>query len=105
MPDAPQPRYAILHTPGPAWQSGVDFREQPGIRKHVLYYRGLFERGQLELGGPFLMPDVGGLMVTKHGLDRAEIEAFAAADPCVQSWLLRYEVRPGTRRLRPDLLV
>ena len=95
MPDTPPPpRYVVFHSPGPAWQPGVTFREQLGVAEHVTHYRRLFEHGQLELGGPFLMNDVGGMMVTKRGVTRDEIEAIAAADPAVQSGLLRYEIRP-----------
>lgn len=97
----PAPRFAIIHTPGPAWQTGVDFREQPGIQEHVLHYRRLFEQGALAMGGPFLMADVGGMMVTRRGLSREEIEAFAASDPAVRSGLLRYEIRPWHTPFEP----
>jgi uncharacterized protein YciI len=87
-------RYVVFHEPGPAWQAMIDFREQPGVRDHVAHYARLFESGQLELGGPFLVPDSGGMMVTTKGVTREEIDAFAAADPAVQRGLLRYEIRP-----------
>jgi hypothetical protein len=61
-------RYVVVHRPGPAWLPGVDFREQPGVGAHVAHYRQLYERGQLELGGPFLDPDGGGMMVTTAGV-------------------------------------
>jgi uncharacterized protein YciI len=60
----------------------------------VLHYRQLFEQGKLELGGPFLTPDSGGMMVTTKGVTQEDIESFAAADPAVQSGLLRFEIRP-----------
>ena len=87
-------RYIVFHTPGPAWQQGVDFREQPGVRDHVAHYRKLYELGKLELGGPSLTPDSGGMMVTTKGVALDEIEAFAAGDPAVLSGLLQYEIRP-----------
>ena len=101
MADAPQPRYVVFHTPGAAWQPGVDFREQPGVREHVMYYAGLYQQGKLELGGPFLTPDAGGMMVTERGVEQGEIEAFAAADPAVQSGLLRFEIRPWHTPFEP----
>jgi uncharacterized protein YciI len=52
------------------------------------------QRGKLELGGPFLVPDVGGMMITTKDVTQEEIEEFAAADPAVQSGLLTYEIRP-----------
>lgn len=92
---APRPvRFAILHKPGPKWKYGVDYREQDGISQHVQHYLKLHEQDKLQLGGPFLLPDVGGMMVTTKGVSQSEIEAFAAADPAVKSGLLIYEIRP-----------
>src|SRR6266508_6740354 len=87
-------RFVVIHKPGPKWKYGVDFREQDGVSEHVQHYRKLHEQGKLELGGPFLLPDVGGMMVTTKGILQEEIEAFAAADPAIQSGLLIYEIRP-----------
>ena len=87
-------RYVVLHTPGPKWQYGIDYREQPGVGEHVQYYLKFHEQGKLELGGPFLVPEMGGMMVATKEVSQAELEAFAAADPAVQSGLLGYEVRP-----------
>ncbi len=91
---APPVRYVVLHTPGPAWRRGLDFRQQKGVPEHVAHYRKLHEEGKLEMGGPFLVPDTGGMMVPIKGVGQEEIEAFAAADPAVHSGVLRYEVRP-----------
>jgi uncharacterized protein YciI len=55
---------------------------------------GLLESGLLEMGGPFLVLDAGGMMVTVPEVSPDEIEAFAAADPAVESGLLKYELRP-----------
>ena len=87
-------RYVVLHKPGPKWQYGIDYREQPGVNEHVQHYLKFHEQGKLELGGPFLVPDVGGMMVAVKEVSQAELEAFAVADPAVQSGLLVYEVRP-----------
>ena len=87
-------RYVVLHKPGPKWQTGVDYRQQAGVNEHVQHYLELHEKGKLELGGPFLLPDMGGMMVTTKEVSLEEIEAFAAEDPAVQSGLLIYEVRP-----------
>jgi uncharacterized protein YciI len=96
MTDQTQPliRHVVLHTPGPKWQPGVDFRRQPGIRQHVLHYQQLYKQGKLEMGGPFTRPDVGGMMITTKEVSLQEIEAFAAADPAVKAGLLKFEVRP-----------
>ena len=54
----------------------------------------LVEQGKLELGGPFLLQDAGGMMVATKEVSQEELEIFAATDPAVQSGLLLYEVRP-----------
>jgi uncharacterized protein YciI len=91
----PRPiRFVVIHKPGPRWQYGVDFRQQEGVSEHVQHFLKLHQQGKLQLGGPFLLPDVGGMMVTTKEVSREEIETFAAADPAVQSGLLIYEVRP-----------
>ena len=87
-------RYVVFHTPGPSWSRGVDFREQAGIERHVAHYRELYDQGHLDLGGPFLLPDLGGMMVAVPGYPMEDLIAFAARDPAVQSGLLEYEVRP-----------
>ena len=87
-------RYVVIHKPGPKWQSGVDFRQQDGVGEHVKHYLKLHEQGKLQLGGPFLTPDLGGMMVATKEVSQEEIEAFAASDPAVKSGLLIYEVRP-----------
>jgi uncharacterized protein YciI len=87
-------RHVVIHRPGPRWQYGVDFRQQEGVGEHVQHYLKLHEQGKLELGGPFLIPDMGGMMVATKDVTQEEIEAFAAADPAVKSGLLIYEVRP-----------
>jgi uncharacterized protein YciI len=87
-------RYVVFHKPGSKWHYGVDFRDQEGVGEHVQHYLKLHEQGKLELGGPFLLQDAGGMMVATKDVTREELEAFAAADPAVQSGLLIYEIRP-----------
>ena len=87
-------RFVVIHKPGPKWQHGVDFRQQKRVGEHVQHYLKLHEQGKLQLGGPFLIPDIGGMMVTTKDVSQEEIETFAAADPAVQSGLLIYEIRP-----------
>jgi len=80
--------------PAPGGQRGLDFREQTGVRDHVQHYLKSLEQGKLEFGGPFLLQDAGGMMVATKEVSQVELEAFAAADPAVQSGLLLYEIRP-----------
>lgn len=90
----PSIRYVVFHRPGPKWQAGVDFREQASVREHVGHSLKLHEQGKLELDGPFLVQDAGGMMVATKEVSQKELETFAATDPAVQSGLLLYEVRP-----------
>jgi len=95
MSDAPRPIcYVVFHRPGPKWESGVDFREQDGVGQHVQHYLKFHEQGKLELGGPFLLQDAGGMMVATKDVSPEELDAFAASDPAVRSGLLVYEIRP-----------
>lgn len=87
-------RHVVFHRPGPRWKTGIDFREQEGVREHIQHYLKLHEQGKLELGGPFLITDSGGMMVATRDVTGEELEAFAAADPAVQSGLLVFEIRP-----------
>lgn len=95
-------RYVIFHRSGPKWQNGIDFRKQDGVGQHVQHYLQLHEQGKLELGGPFLLQDAGGMMVTTKDVSQDELEAFATSDPAVQSGLLVYEVRPRLTAMQPQ---
>ena len=100
---APRPvRYVVFHTPGPKWQQGIDFREQDGVGEHAQHYLKLHKQGKLELGGPFLSKDAGGMMVATKDVSQAELDAFAADDPAVRSGLLVYEVRPWLTAMERD---
>lgn len=88
----PQVYYLLHHTPGPAWQNGIGFREQPGVEVHVQYMAALLAEGKLVMGGPFL-DDSGGTMVYQAA-DLAEAESVAQSDPAVQNGLLQVVVRP-----------
>jgi hypothetical protein len=87
-------RFVVFHRPGPSWQYGSDFREQLDVQDHVLHYQQLLQQSKLELGGPFLTPDLGGMMVTTKGITHDEIVTFATANPAVKSGLLIFEVHP-----------
>ena len=94
MTNARPIRYVVFHTPGPKWKHGIDFREQDGVAEHVRHYLKFHEQGKLELGGPFLLQDLGGMMVATKDVSGEELESFAAEDPAVKAGLLLCEVRP-----------
>jgi len=84
--------YCVLfHTPGPKWEPGTSFREQPGIEGHVRYMAAQLERGLLVMGGPFL-DDSGGMMICRDpDLDR--VRTIAEEDPGVKAGLLNVDVK------------
>lgn len=87
-------QYVIFHHPGRKWRRGRDLFEQDGVQEHVQHYAKLLADGKLAMGGPFLTQDRGGMMVASLGVGKEELEAFALADPAVQSGLLSIEVLP-----------
>ncbi|MEM7032369.1 MAG: YciI family protein [Chloroflexota bacterium] len=86
-------KHVVFHYPGPNWQDGVDFREQPDIMEHVAHYAEFLKAGKLSLGGPFTDPDSGGMMIADADVTREELEQFAASDPTVQKGLLKFAVK------------
>lgn len=86
-------RFVIVHSPGPGWKPGLPIFEQEGVADHVAHFRQWLASGKLHLGGPFLDPAAGGMMIPAPGIAEAEIAAFANADPAVLTGLLRVEVR------------
>lgn len=86
-------KHVVFHSPGPNWQHGVDFREQPGVMDHVQHYAQLLQQGKLYHGGPFTDLDSGGMMIAAEAVSRDELEAFAAADPAVKAGLLTFQVK------------
>jgi uncharacterized protein len=94
--EAPATLFVIEHAPGPTWEDGTTFREQPGIEDHFAFMSSLHERGVLVIGGPF-MDDVGGRpvgMAVVRVASADEADALAAQDEAVVKGLLTYRVRP-----------
>jgi hypothetical protein len=86
-------RFIVIHRPGPRWEAGKPVFEQPGLGEHIDHYRQWLLQGKLAAGGPFLDGQpAAGMMIPQPGLGEAEVRAFAAADPAVQSGLLMAEV-------------
>ncbi len=89
----PPIRFVVFHKPGPSWQQGIDFRQQPGVQDHVQHYLKFYEDGKLALGGPFL-DNSGGMMVPTPDVSLEDMKAFAESDPAVKSGLLIVEIKP-----------
>lgn len=64
---------------------------EPIIREHVSFLRGLEQKGQLALAGPFL--DYRGGMVIIRAESMDEARKVAESDPFVNSGLESYEIR------------
>ena len=75
--EPPVVHHVLFHSPGPAWQDGVSFQEQPGVGEHVRYMREQLEKGLIVLGGPFL-DDSGGMMICREP-DFAKARTIRAA--------------------------
>lgn len=98
----PQVHYVVVHLPGEKYQHGVDFREQPKVMGHVQHYARWLEEGKLLMGGPFLPPFEGGMMIAQAEISEEELTAYASADPAVADGLLRFEVRPWYVPMRAE---
>lgn len=85
-------RQVVIHQPGPKWIKGMDFREQLGIKEHAEHYLKFRELGKLELGGPFIDSDAGGMMIASKEVNREELQKYAESDPAIQSGLLTFKV-------------
>jgi uncharacterized protein YciI len=97
--------FVLFHRPGPRWQPGAPFTEQPGIMDHIGFMQGLDQAGRLVLGGPFdnepAGPQDGGpvgiAIIEADGMEEAE--RLAASDEAVKAGLLTVQVRPWRPRM------
>ena len=87
-------RYVIFNRPGPAWQADKGPFDQPGIPGHLAHYRRWLDAGKLELGGPHLDADSGGLMIPAAGVSEEEVRRHVLEDPAVKDGTLIATVRP-----------
>lgn len=83
----------IEHTPGPRWEVGVGFGDQPGVEHHLATMRGWLDSGRLVMGGPFVDDEGGGTAVVRFDT-LAEADAAAQADRAVVEGLLQARTRP-----------
>lgn len=84
----------VIHSPGPAWETGLPLTQQVGIQEHRAHYAQLLAQGHLQMGGPFVDGAGGGMMICKPGVDEDLLRTHALADPAVESGLLQFEIRP-----------
>jgi uncharacterized protein YciI len=84
--------WAVFFRPGPAWDSQISFREQPGVTHHSDYLRREFDAGRLLMGGPFT-DDAGGLSIFT-GVTEEELRAQFESDESIRVGLLVPEIHP-----------
>jgi uncharacterized protein YciI len=73
-------RLIVVDRPaGSEWLPGKGAREQPLWDEHAAFMDGLFERGLIALGGPFL--DGSGAMVVMRVDDEAKARELLEPDP------------------------
>jgi hypothetical protein len=98
----------IFHSPGPKWQGGGIFQEQPEdiIKEHMYHSAKFQEQGKLLLDDPFTDIDSSGMMSAADGITRQELEEFATSDRTVSAVLLNFEMKnPAASGLRAEGLL
>lgn len=88
------PQFVLFHRPGPAWQAGVPFLQQPGLQGHVDHFRRFAQDGLMLAAGPFVDDGAGGMVLFKPGVTREHALEVAQSDPTIASGLLQFELRP-----------
>lgn len=81
--------YAVIISPGPAWDYSKKRDDQIGIMEHRKYMASLLGHAMSE-GGPF--DDALGGLAVLNAESIAEARAIAERDPAVQRGLLKVEV-------------
>jgi uncharacterized protein YciI len=89
--------YAVILSPGPAWDYSRTRDEQIGIMEHRNFMASLYDRGLME-GGPF-EDALGGLAILR-ARSLTEARAIAERDPGFQRGLLKIEVHQWRVRWR-----
>ncbi len=94
------PLFVMAHRPGSAWEPGVPYPEQHGVRDHFDFMRRLAADGVLRAGGPYAdgSTDPVGMAIVEVE-DLAAAEALGATDASVRSALLTVSVRPWDPRM------
>jgi uncharacterized protein YciI len=85
-------RFFILsYSRGPNWAEGLPRLQQPMIGSHLAYLRGLHEKSQLVMAGPFEGAAGGGVAIIQT-TSAEDAQAIAQADRGVLAGTLRVEV-------------
>lgn len=93
--DPPKKRlhhFALIYSQGPKWAEGSALYEQPQLKEHADFHRGLAKEGKLLFQGPFL--DDSGALALVEVETRTEAMAIAASDPLVKNGVFKVELKP-----------
>ena len=91
MNDTPA-MFAILWSPGPAWEHGKPLSEQK-LNDHRSYFESLTRVGLIEVAGPFLDEQVGGIAIIRTS-DLVEAQKIMCNDPSVITCVFSAALRP-----------
>jgi uncharacterized protein len=86
--------YVRLIPPRPTFASDMSSEERALMQQHVVYFRGLFDRGKVLIFGPVLDPDDNFGMAVMEVADLAEAERLLAEDPTAVAGLNRFRISP-----------
>jgi uncharacterized protein YciI len=85
--------FLLKYLPGSSWNRSISYEEQPGLKKHHEYLKGLHINDILVMGGTVDDGDAGELSVMLlRTSSLEEAEKIASQDPGVQMRLVRAEV-------------
>jgi len=93
--EQPEQLFVVDRPAGSEWEPGRGAREQPLWPEHAAFMDGLFERGVIALGGPFL--DGSGAMLVMRVPDADTARTLLAPDP----WCSDGRDVQGIGRIRP----
>lgn len=96
---APQPVFAIVFRPGPAWKPGLPMVKQD-LRPHAAYYARLESEGRVVAAGGWVGVD-GGMALVRAG-DIEEARRILAADPAITSRVFEADLREWKPRFGAD---
>lgn len=83
--------FLIIHTPGSAWDSTLEYNQQAGIAAHQDYLSTLAEQGSLAMAGGFADQSGGLLLLKQVSLESAK--EIVQGDPMIRSGVLTAEIK------------
>ncbi len=100
--------FLVKYHPGPNWQEGLVYEQQPEMDAHLDFLQKLYYRKVMLMNGP--LENSQGSLVLIKAASLAAVEDILASDPAVKNQLLRPEVHvwrvitSAMRNVRPKPL-